>query len=137
MDLSDAWATCRNYVRAMLDCRGCQARDMHILSLKEMIRQKDEFIMQLELKLEEANLNNVELINHLTGKRAPTGEVEPAKLHSIPTNRGMSSRIARAERMDREQAAPVIKEREAAYRKRIDELIKPATELVEDGTGGA
>lgn len=114
-------------------CSGCIANQYHILSLKEELHKKDELIMQLEIKLEEHTLQQSELINHLTGKSKVISR-EPGQIHSIPRNTGIQRRISRAEKDDREKAAPLNEQRRKEYEARVASLEKPEIEVLDNAS---
>lgn len=73
-----------------------------------------------------------DLIKHLTGQNRnthPTGETA-AKLTSVPRQAGIRDRIRHAEQVT---AAPEMSaQRRAEYDKRISDLLRPETTIVED-----
>lgn len=111
-------------------CNSCIARDYHIASLKEIIHQRDEFILQLETAFARQDENKNELIDHFLGRNRVVTKTS-GELHSVARNQGIQGRIQRAERADREKAEPVIAQREREFKDRIAALEKPEIEIVE------
>lgn len=118
-------------------CTSCEARDMHIASLKEELRGRDALIESLRDGLNSDRINQQLIIEHVTGMNRAVGNNNPAELHSIHPRSGIQSRIRRAEQADAEEAGALIAKRKRAYDERIESLNKPELELVEEVTGHA
>ena len=106
-------------------CSGCIARDYHIASLKEELR---------DARATNDLLHNdiSELLKHVTGmnrvQAQPSGEV-----HSVSrTRNSIQSRIARAEAADRKESLELTEQRRKEYDERISTLMKPEIEVEEN-----
>jgi hypothetical protein len=118
-------------LRAGRPCAACTARDLHIASLKEELRAADRRTEDLMLRL-------TALPPPALPAAAPVSQ-----LRTIPRQQGIASRIRRAERLDREEAEPLVAQRKKEYEARIADLIRPEVEVAgepfdaihENGTG--
>lgn len=135
MAFADVLASLKSFFAAA-PCKACIARDYHIANLKEIIHQRDEFILQLETSLARHDEENLELIKLYTGRSKPQANENknPAEWHSMPRKVGIQSRIQLAERKEREEAAPLTEQRKKEYNERIDKLLgnDKETEIVEE-----
>jgi len=115
-------------------CRGCEARDLHIESLREECHRRDEIINSLRELISGELSTKDELIDYFSGKtRASQAIPQPGTMHSIPRSSGIRGKIARAEAVDREEATAITAQRRREYDERIAKLERPETEIVENG----
>jgi hypothetical protein len=78
--------------------------------------------------IEQNTAQQYELIEFMTGKNRV--QSNPGQLHSMPLRGGIQDKIRRAERLDREEAEPLIVQRKKEYEQRINDLM-PETEVVD------
>lgn len=111
-------------------CSACIARDYHIASLKEELRYYREHFNN-EVRVHHDDMNDI--VKHVTGmNRAQVAPVETGNLRSINrANNTIGARIARAEKLDREENEAAIVARKKEFDARIASLLKPETEIEE------
>ena len=114
-------------------CAACEARDYHIASLKEELRARDAVIETLEAQIDSYTTNQNDIIKHITGM-SRLQNAQPSELTSVPRKSSMGSRIQRAEQAEKNDALNVQRRKE--YNERVEKLINPEIELIENKDAG-
>lgn len=130
MALRDVLAAFKEFFAAK-PCSGCVAREYHIASLKEELRYYREHFDN-EVRVHHDDMNDI--IKHITGmNRAQTQPANESNLRSINrASHTIGARIARAEKIDREENEAVIAARKKEYESRIASLLVPSETVVEE-----
>lgn len=108
------------------ECNGCTARDYHIASLKEQLRDRDAHIELLSEQISRMHEDSNDVIRHITGMNRVFNQTQDREVRSVNrSSSGMGARIAHAEAASREKAETVNVQRHNDFNRRIDELENP------------
>jgi hypothetical protein len=119
----------------MHSCKACEARDLTIAALKEMISNQNDVIKLKDAIIEQHAQHQQEMIDYFSGKARIQQAANSVgqSLHSIPRNQGIQSRIRRAEQHDAAEAIQINAQRKREYEDRIRQMERPEIEVMNDG----
>ena len=115
-------------VKIKQPCEACIARDYHIQSLLEQIKDRNKLLAD-EIRTNHDDMNDI--IKHITGmNRIAAQQHENKEFKSIPRQGGIGNRIKNIENKVNSESELISAQRRKEYEERVEALSNPKLETL-------